>query len=87
MPRATKADVAGNFDEELAKVLKNPPKQRCVVKLVIDEHPNGPDIQAALDNPRWTAPQLANVLSKHLNRGFRPEIITKHRNGTCTCER
>lgn len=76
------------FDKELVEILKNPPKPVCALGKVIAEHPNGKEIEAAVNNPRWTAAQLAPVLTKRL-----PGIVigtggvSKHKNRDCLCFR
>lgn len=87
MPRVEPGTFSrAKVDKELAELLKNPPKQLCVIGHMIAEHPNGADIAEALSNPRWTAPQLANVISSKV-RQTSAGAITAHRNKNCACER
>jgi hypothetical protein len=75
------------FDKELVDVLRNPPKPVCNLGKIISEHPNGKDIEAAVKDQRWSAMQLAPVLSKRLGQSIGSGAVTGHRNQTCLCFR
>ncbi len=85
MPRAPRIAVPES-DDELVTLLANPPKAVCTVASMIADHVNGAEIQAAVDNPKWSAAQLAPVLSRKV-RPISTGAITAHRNQTCRCER
>lgn len=85
MPANTKRDFKA--DKELVEILKNPPKKACVIGGIIDEHPNGKEIEKAVYDPRWTAAQLAAVLAKKLGFAISGDAISKHISESCICGR
>ena len=87
MPRPNIANITKYAkDKELVDLLASPPKQLCPVGMMLRDHPNVAEIQAALDNPKWSAAQLAPVLSKKVS-AVSSAIVSQHRNETCVCSR
>lgn len=87
MPAVPRAVVKyDGKDADLVAILANPPKQVCPIGKILNEHPNTNEIQAALDNPRWSAAQLAPVLTQKVGI-VSASIISSHRNETCVCYR
>lgn len=86
MGRLSTHTVAYAEDKELVDLLANPPKPICPLGMMLRDHPNAAEIQASLDNPKWSAAQLAPVLSKKVIN-VSSAAINNHRGETCVCYR
>lgn len=77
----------------LAEALANPiadarfNKTRCVIGQAVDNAAeDGPAVQGAIDDPRWSISSLTNVLN---DKGIRvsSNALTRHRKQQCMCYR